>query len=107
MPSAPPDACAFARCQTSTLPPACPGPFSPHLQIMHRFHFSSVLKRMSTVVQAEGAGAPAWWLLSKGAPEVLQGLLASVPPHYERCYKVGGARGACLGSVQAAVCLRA
>jgi cation-transporting ATPase 13A1 len=59
---------------------------------MHRFHFSSVLKRMSTIVQSEGgtSGASAsWWVLSKGAPETVQRLLAVVPPHYERCYKVG------------------
>lgn len=30
-----------------------------------------------------------WWVLTKGAPEVVQGLLGSVPQHYERCYKVG------------------
>lgn len=29
-----------------------------------------------------------WWVLSKGAPEVVQGLLATVPPHYQKCYKV-------------------
>lgn len=130
---------------------------------MHRFHFNSVLKRMSTVVECERDGgvdsrcggpegawtegsergirravcwpaghlphwppaarrcllttrprAPAWpataapmrpllprspmprlpherswWVLSKGAPEVMQPLLAAVPPHYEACYKVG------------------
>lgn len=55
---------------------------------MHRFHFSSVLKRMSTIVQCDGDGPASWWVLSKGAPEVVQGLLATVPPHYERCYKV-------------------
>ena len=26
------------------------------MQIMHRFHFNSVLKRMSTVVEVEGGG---------------------------------------------------
>lgn len=80
-----------------------PWPPAPRpLQIMHRFHFSSVLKRMSTIVQCEGDGPAAWWVLSKGAPEVVQGLLASVPPHYERCYKVGGWLAGCTqrGAVQ-------
>ena len=98
---------------------------------MHRFHFSSVLKRMSTIVETEGdAGtrcvwerpwlrrrlrpraclrqrpyppspppAPSpplrsWWVLSKGAPEVVLGLLAAVPPHYERVYKRYASEGA-------------
>ena len=41
-----------------------------------------------------------WWVLSKGAPEVLQTLLAAVPKHYERCYKVHSMRlcvGCCRG----------
>lgn len=33
-------------------------------------------------------------MLSKGAPEVVQRLLAAVPPHYERCYKRYAAEGA-------------
>ena len=61
---------------------------------MHRFHFSSVLKRMSTIVEteAEGAAGSSWWVLSKGAPEVVQGMLASVPSHYEKVYKVSEAQ---------------
>jgi magnesium-transporting ATPase (P-type) len=33
------------------------------VQIMHRFHFSSGLKRMSTIVEAEGGG-PSRWVLA-------------------------------------------
>lgn len=63
-------------------------------KIMHRFHFSSVLKRMSTIVQTEGAPSSSWWVLSKGAPEVVQGMLAKVPPHYQQCYKRYASEGA-------------
>lgn len=44
-------------------------------------------------------------MLSKGAPEVMQGLLAEVPPHYQQCYKVrwqSAAPCGCLGFVLAA-----
>ncbi|PSC72522.1 putative manganese-transporting ATPase PDR2 [Micractinium conductrix] len=70
------------------------GPSKEANQIMHRFHFSSVLKRMSTIVEAEGDAGTSWWVLSKGAPEVLQTLLAAVPKHYERCYKHFASEGA-------------
>lgn len=39
---------------------ALPLPSSPFLQIMHRFHFNSVLKRMSTIVETEGEGCHRW-----------------------------------------------
>ncbi|GAB4817890.1 hypothetical protein N2152v2_004936 [Parachlorella kessleri] len=74
-----------------------PGPHKEVAHILHRFHFSSLLKRMSTVVRVESADAGAkesWWVLTKGAPEVVQGLLATVPSHYERCYKRYAAEGA-------------
>ena len=68
--------------------------------ILHRFHFSSVLKRMSTVVQVHGSssgkdgGRDAWFVLIKGAPEVIAEHLATVPPSYERHYKKYAAEGA-------------
>ena len=49
--------------------------------------------------------ARSWWVLSKGAPEVMQGLLAEVPPHYQQCYKVrwrSAAPGGSLGLLLAA-----
>jgi cation-transporting ATPase 13A1 len=33
-------------------------------------------------------------VLSKGAPEVVQGMLAKVPPHYQQCYKRYASEGA-------------
>ncbi len=35
-----------------------------------------------------------WWVLTKGAPEAVQKLLAHVPLHYESCYKSHAAEGA-------------
>ncbi len=54
-PTAPPPPVAL-------LHPACnlwPA-LASRLQIMHRFHFNSVLKRMSTIVESEGEGARRW-----------------------------------------------
>lgn len=86
------EATGWTLCKQDTI--QSHGPAKETCHIMHRFHFSSVLKRMSTIVQCEGDGPAAWWVLSKGAPEVVQGLLASVPPHYERCYKRYASEGA-------------
>jgi len=65
-------------------------------QIMHRFHFSAALKRMSTVVQTEieGAAAPSWWVLTKGAPETIKGFLKSIPVTYDAVYKEYASEGA-------------
>lgn len=64
--------------------------------ILHRFHFSSVLKRMSTVVKVESPGGsdPTWWVLVKGAPEVIASHLGEVPLRYEKQYKRYAAEGA-------------
>lgn len=63
--------------------------------IMHRFHFSSALKRMSTVARMDSAAeGTSHWVLSKGAPEVIGARLAEMPDHYERCYKKYAAEGA-------------
>eukprot|EP00887_Chlorella_sp_A99_P006055 scaffold22.g6055.t1 len=64
--------------------------------ILHRYHFSSALKRMSAIVASEGGapGSAGCWVLTKGAPEVVQGLLAEVPPHFSACYKHYAAQGA-------------
>ncbi|GFR45827.1 hypothetical protein Agub_g7191, partial [Astrephomene gubernaculifera] len=99
--------------------------------LLHRFHFSSHLKRMAAVLRVEddspglrlapspyvyGEGAPAAGagaggsagaapgpaamlgpqlvVVAKGAPEVLKGLLASVPPDYDSQYKRYAAEGA-------------
>ncbi len=50
-------------------------------KILFRHHFSSVLKRMSTVC---AIGESERVVLCKGAPEIVRGLLEHVPPHYDR-----------------------
>ncbi|GLC43701.1 hypothetical protein PLESTB_000409700 [Pleodorina starrii] len=86
--------------------------------LLHRFHFSSHLKRMSAMLRLEDdspglagpspyaygaseaaqAGAtgsgPQHVVVAKGAPEVLKGLLASVPSDYDSQYKRYAAEGA-------------
>jgi cation-transporting ATPase 13A1 len=64
--------------------------------ILHRFHFSSVLKRMSTVVRVDGKDPSndGYYVLAKGAPEVIAAHLGSVPSRYERQYKRYASEGA-------------
>jgi manganese-transporting P-type ATPase len=64
--------------------------------ILHRFHFSSVLKRMSTVVKVDGKDTTnnGYYVLSKGAPEVIATHLAKIPTRYERQYKRYASEGA-------------
>ena len=57
---------------------------SKSLKIISRHPFSSTLKRMSVIVSAN-SGACA--ILTKGAPEVLQNMYASVPDNYEEAYQ--------------------
>ncbi|KAG2425295.1 hypothetical protein HXX76_013876 [Chlamydomonas incerta] len=99
--------------------------FSPDRRVratlLHRFHFSSHLKRMSAVLRVEddtpglvgaspyaygdspaaaavpagpAATGPQFVVVAKGAPEVVKGLLASVPSDYDAQYKRYAAEGA-------------
>ncbi|KXZ52690.1 hypothetical protein GPECTOR_9g736 [Gonium pectorale] len=87
--------------------------------LLHRHHFSSHLKRMAAVLRLEddtpgragpspyavgetgasggGGGShlgPVHVVVAKGAPEVLKGLLASVPSDYDSQYRRYAAEGA-------------
>eukprot|EP01113_Clastostelium_recurvatum_P029917 TRINITY_DN3621_c0_g2_i1.p1 TRINITY_DN3621_c0_g2~~TRINITY_DN3621_c0_g2_i1.p1 ORF type:complete len:520 (-),score=137.05 TRINITY_DN3621_c0_g2_i1:49-1533(-) len=65
------------------------------VRVLHRFHFSSALQRMSTVVSAEnmmGSGT-AHYVVAKGAPEVMRRLFETVPDKYEATYKHFSRRG--------------
>ncbi|BAT79041.1 hypothetical protein VIGAN_02184000 [Vigna angularis var. angularis] len=54
------------------------------VQIVHRYHFSSHLKRMAVVVRIQDE----FFSFVKGAPEVIQDRLIEVPPSYVETYKM-------------------
>ncbi|KAL2347135.1 hypothetical protein Fmac_001135 [Flemingia macrophylla] len=53
------------------------------VQIVHRYHFASHLKRMSVIVRIEEE----FFAFVKGAPEVIQDRLTDIPPSYVETYK--------------------
>jgi len=63
--------------------------------LRHRYPFSSALKRMSVVVSVEylrdaaytAASSSLLWVFTKGAPEVLEDKLVSVPAFYNKTYQ--------------------
>jgi cation-transporting ATPase 13A1 len=64
---------------------------SDKMKIIRRFHFSSQLKRMSTV-SSTGDGNKVF-VAVKGAPETIQTMLAKVPEGYEDDYKNWARKG--------------
>lgn len=71
-------------------------PVKETVTILHRYHFSSALKRMAVIVkvESEAASGPSYWVIAKGAPEVIEDFLAEVPAGYEANYKAFAAQGA-------------
>lgn len=63
----------------------------PAVTIRTRFHFSSALKRMSTVSQV--AGYKQLLAASKGAPEVLKPMFKELPSNYDEVYRHYTRRG--------------
>ena len=58
------------------------------VRILHRFAFTSVLKRMSCVVSLEHeSGGGQLRCVVKGAAEVLEPMFATLPPQYARCHQ--------------------
>lgn len=53
------------------------------LHILHRFPFSSTLKRMSCITQLDSKQL---FVASKGAPEVMKGLFSKVPDWYDSTF---------------------
>ena len=64
--------------------------------VLHRFHFSSSLKRMSTVVSVyeRDTNHTNSFVLIKGAPETIRSHLKDVPSYYDKAYKEYAAEGA-------------
>ena len=74
----------------SVTPSKHDAPHGTKLIIRRRFHFSSALKRMSTV-----SALPSGELIGavKGAPETIKTMLTAVPEHYDETYKWFTRRG--------------
>ena len=72
------------------------GPQQETVTVLHRFPFTSALKRMAVVlrVQQAGASGSTVCVVAKGAPEVLEQHLASPPASYAAGYKRYAAEGA-------------
>jgi len=60
-----------------------------NVEILRRFHFSSGLKRMSTIVNIDGH----YHVLAKGAPEVLSSLMKDAPEGFEEIHQRYSRRG--------------
>lgn len=66
------------------------------LTVEHRYPFTSLLKRMATVVRVSGPTPNLRgeaMLVAKGAPEIMQPLLSEIPANYEACYKAHASQG--------------
>lgn len=71
-----------------------PVPKHHAVHIRLRFHFSSALKRMSTVAQVTLGGGKKSMLASvKGAPETLRSMFSRLPPNYDALYRDYTRRG--------------
>lgn len=64
--------------------------------VLHRFHFSSALKRMSTVAKVDERDTrkTSYYVLTKGAPETIKEHLGNVPSFFDVCYKKFASEGA-------------
>jgi cation-transporting ATPase 13A1 len=66
----------------------------PSVKILHRYHFSSALQRMSVLARVAGvAGGDATWGLVKGSPEAIAALLEVKPSGYDATYRFLAERG--------------
>lgn len=62
------------------------------IKILHRFHFESSLKRMSTIASTE-SNNPTPFATMKGAPETVMNFLKEIPPNYIETYKYFSRQG--------------
>ncbi|WFD45088.1 putative cation-transporting ATPase 1 [Malassezia psittaci] len=70
-------------------------PKEHNVQIRLRFHFSSALKRMSTIAQVSLNNKKSHTMLAsvKGAPETLRSMFSELPPNYDTLYRDYTRRG--------------
>ena len=89
-------AAGWKAVEDSTFSSQKEGPQQETVTVLHRFPFTSALKRMAVVlrVQQGGGTGSAVWVVAKGAPEVIEQHLASRPASYEAGYKRYAAEGA-------------
>jgi len=65
---------------------------SYRVKVVHRYFFSSLLKRMSTIIKLDNPrGNTLYAVVSKGAPEVLKHHMS--PKHVRRLFTSRGSRG--------------
>ncbi|EDV27584.1 uncharacterized protein TRIADDRAFT_20897 [Trichoplax adhaerens] len=70
--------------------------FRQTLRIVHRFHFSSVLKRMSVIcsMQTPQSSISNYIVTTKGAPEILKRMFKEVPKDYDSVHEEMARKGA-------------
>jgi cation-transporting ATPase 13A1 len=79
-----------ATAQPGTKRPAAERPWKtkPAVKILHRYHFSSALQRMSVLARVVGTtSGDGVWGLVKGSPEAIAKLLTSKPASYDATYR--------------------
>lgn len=69
---------------------------SPAMKILHRYHFSSALKRMSVIAgyTPQGSNQICHMATVKGAPETLKPMFSQLPDNYDDVYLKMARRGA-------------
>jgi len=77
------DGCGWQLLSNDTVAPPDPSNKSEWIKVLHRFAFTSKLKRMTAI--AQNLGTDSLWALSKGAPETLKDFLepATIPDSYD------------------------
>mmetsp|Transcript_10376 Transcript_10376/g.34080 ORF Transcript_10376/g.34080 Transcript_10376/m.34080 type:complete len:1431 (-) Transcript_10376:1171-5463(-) len=76
--------------------PAGIGPASLRATVLHRYHFSSKLQRMSVLAQVRGGSygdSPKLFAFVKGSPEIVKTLLKKVPDGYDNSYRYLAEKG--------------
>ncbi|KAJ0409499.1 hypothetical protein P43SY_002389 [Pythium insidiosum] len=92
----------FRRSASTSSPVVSPAVYSSHsgiidaVHVLHRYAFSSELKRMSAVVQVvkcDNDEEDEIRVVTKGAPEVIEALLTEKPEYYDRVHRYFAAQG--------------